>query len=245
MAAVSNDDGFASDAGIELIASLTDELLDIDGVATVTSLVTVPQSLAEARGRLLSDDGRTTALVLQMMTGEEFEIRRHQILLEVEKAIEAYELDARLAGYGVVFDALNEESTIGTTTLLIYAHGLMIILLIIFFMITAQYDVDKTRLTLPDSFVRSEIEKDSAVVVASLSPDVVIKFTAGTKQSQPLMSVDDVLSAASLVVIGNPEKSFVIKADAKVTYGVIDDIIDTLQQAHVRNIYFLTTQETK
>ena len=133
VAAVSHSEGFASDAGTELVGTLTDDLLDIDGVATVTSLVTVPQSLGEARGRLLSDDGKTTALVLQMMIGEEFEIRRHQILLEVEKAIEAYGLDARLAGYGVVFDGLNEESTIGTTTLLLYAHGLMIILLIIFF----------------------------------------------------------------------------------------------------------------
>jgi predicted RND superfamily exporter protein len=42
-------------------------------------------------------------------------------------------MESRLAGYGVVFDALNEESTIGTTTLLLYAHGLMVVLLAIFF----------------------------------------------------------------------------------------------------------------
>ena len=70
VAAVSHDDGFTSAAGLELVGALTDDLLDIDGVATVTSLVTVPQSLAAARGRLLSDDGKTTALVLQMMSGE-------------------------------------------------------------------------------------------------------------------------------------------------------------------------------
>ncbi len=133
VAAVSHDDGFTSAAGLELVGALTDDLLDIDGVATVTSLVTVPQSLAAARGRLLSDDGKTTALVLQMMSGEEFEIRRHQILLDVAQAIERHEMEARLAGYGVVFDALNEESTSGTTTLLLYAHGLMIVLLAIFF----------------------------------------------------------------------------------------------------------------
>ncbi len=133
VAAVSHNEGFASEAGLELVGSLTDDLLDIDGVATVTSLVTVPRSLAAARGRLLSDDGKTTVLVLQMMSGEEFEIRRHQILLDVEQAIEKHEMEARLAGFGVVFDALNEESTTGTTTLLLYAHGLMIVLLAIFF----------------------------------------------------------------------------------------------------------------
>jgi predicted RND superfamily exporter protein len=133
VAAVSNNDGFASEAGTELVGSLTDDLLDIDGVATVTSLVTVPQSLGEARGRLLSDDGKTTALVLQMMVGEEFELRRHQILLDIAQAIEAHDMEARLAGYGIVFDALNEASTTGTTSLLLYAHGLMILLLAIFF----------------------------------------------------------------------------------------------------------------
>lgn len=133
VAAVSSDDGFESEAAIELLGSLTDDLLDIDGVATVTSLVTVPQSLGEARGRLLSADGKTTALVLQMMVGEEFELRRHQILLDVEQAVASYGMEARLAGYGVVFDGLNEASTTGTTTLLLYAHGLMIVLLAVFF----------------------------------------------------------------------------------------------------------------
>ena len=131
--AISSPDGFASDDGTELIGALTDDLLDIDGVATVTSLVTVPQSLGQARGRLLSADGKTTALVLQMMTGEAFELRRHQILLDVELAIDAYGIESRLAGYGVVFDGLNEASTVGTTTLLLYAHGLMIVLLALFF----------------------------------------------------------------------------------------------------------------
>jgi len=78
VAAVTSAAGFASDNGMEIIAGLTDALLDVEGVATVTSLVTVPQSLAEVRGRLLSNDGKTTALVLQMMTGGDFERRRHR-----------------------------------------------------------------------------------------------------------------------------------------------------------------------
>jgi predicted RND superfamily exporter protein len=131
--AVSLDEGFATEAGTELVGELTDRLLDVDGVATVTSLVTVPQSLTEARGRLLSDDGKTTALVLQMMSGEEFESRRHQILTNIKESIAAYGIEPKLAGYGVVFDGLNEESTTGTTTLLLYAHGLMVVMLAVFF----------------------------------------------------------------------------------------------------------------
>jgi predicted RND superfamily exporter protein len=131
--AVSSDDGFLTDSGMELVGELTDRLLDVDGVATVTSLVTVPQSLSEVRGRLQSADGKTTALVLQMMSGEEFESRRHQILLNIKESIASYGIEPKLAGYGVVFDGLNEESTTGTTTLLIYAHGLMVVLLAFFF----------------------------------------------------------------------------------------------------------------
>ena len=128
VAAISRDEGFATEAGTELIGDLTDALLDIDGVATVVSLVTVPQSLGAARGRLLSDDGKTTALVTQMMSGAAFEASRHRILHDIRDTIRSHGFAPRLAGYGVVFDGLNEESTTGTTSLLIYAHALMIIL---------------------------------------------------------------------------------------------------------------------
>lgn len=133
VAAISRDDGFTSEEGRQLVGDLTDELLDVDGVATVTSLVTVPNSLAKARGRLLGDAGRTTALVLQMMTGESFESRRHDTLEQIRAVFDAYGLDPKLAGFGVVFDGLNRESTKGTVTLLLYAHGLMAVLLAIFF----------------------------------------------------------------------------------------------------------------
>jgi len=71
-------------------------------------------------------------------------------------------------------------------------------LLIIFFMITAQFDVDKTHLTLPSSVIREEVPKESAVVIAALtSGNLVIKVTSGKEQSQPVGSVDDVLSFAA------------------------------------------------
>ena len=133
VAAISSEAGFASDGGTDIVAALTDALLDIDGVANVTSLVTVPRSLVEVHGRLLSDDGKTTALVVQMMAGAAFEIRRHRILGDIAQAIDAHGIESRLAGYGVVFDSLNEESTVGATTLLLLAHGMMIIVLSVFF----------------------------------------------------------------------------------------------------------------
>lgn len=129
--AVSARDGsvFTTDESAYLVGDLTDSLLDIDGVATVTSLVTVPQSLAAARGRLLSADGRTTALVVQTVVGADSEARRSRLLLDIRQNVEAFNLDAHLGGYGVVFDGLNEASTTGAATLIFYAHLLMIVLL--------------------------------------------------------------------------------------------------------------------
>ncbi|MGI9262092.1 MAG: efflux RND transporter permease subunit [Woeseiaceae bacterium] len=126
------EDRFVGDEGNYLIGDLTDRLLDIDGVANVTSLVTVPESLAEARGRLLSADGKTTALIVQTMVGEGVEERRHQLLLDIRNAIDEFDLEGHLGGYGVVFDGLNEASTTGAAALIVYAHVLMVMLLFVF-----------------------------------------------------------------------------------------------------------------
>lgn len=131
--AVRGEQRFDGDEGRELVGELTDSLLDVNGVATVTSLVTVPESLGEARGRLLSADGRTTALVVQTLAGEENEAKRHQLLLDIRDVANAFELENYLGGYGVVFDGLNEASTTGAATLIIYAHLLMVVLLFVLF----------------------------------------------------------------------------------------------------------------
>ena len=124
-----NGSDFRSEEAAYLIGDLTDSLFDIDNVATVTSLVTVPESLASVRGRLLSADGLTTALIVQPMIGPEVEARRKQLLLDIRQAADSYELDVHLGGYGVVFEGLNEASTTGAATLIFYAHLFMVVLL--------------------------------------------------------------------------------------------------------------------
>jgi hypothetical protein len=133
IAAVTRDAGFDHEDGDQLLEELTDSLFDIDGVATVSSRVTVPLSLRDARDRLLSEDGRTTVLIVQMMAGTDIEAQRHRILEDIKATFADFDLPYHLAGYGVIYDALNEESTVGATTLIISAHALMILLLWIFF----------------------------------------------------------------------------------------------------------------
>ncbi|MFC2172427.1 ExbD/TolR family protein [Acidobacteriota bacterium] len=121
-------------------------------------------------------------------------------------------------------------------------------LLIVFFMITTKYDVDKTHLMLPETFVREQVQKDSAIIVAVYDKalgDAQIKVTDGKEQSRTVGSIDDVLSFALQLTEQDPDKYFIIKADRDLKYEVVDKVFDSLRQANVRNIYFLSVQESK
>lgn len=116
-------------------------------------------------------------------------------------------------------------------------------LLIIFFMLTMTFEVDKTRVDLPSTVVRMEVPKKAAYV--SVNEAGQIKVSSGEELSVPVGSTEDVLSFAAGVVASNPGKEFVIKADEKVPYRVIDGIIDALKRARVEVIYLLSGAEGK
>ena len=114
-------------------------------------------------------------------------------------------------------------------------------LLIIFFMLTMTFEVDKTRVTLPETVVRMEIPKKAAYV--SVNEAGQIKVSSGEELSVPVSSSEDVLSFAAGVVASTPGKEFVIKADDQVPYRIIDEIIDALKRAQVEVIYLLSSAE--
>jgi predicted RND superfamily exporter protein len=124
---------FESDDGAFILSDLTALLLDVEGVADVTSLATIPESLDEARDRLLGDDSLVTALIVQTTGGADFEARRPAMLREIRESASELGLESRLAGFGVVYDGLNTASTAGAAKLITAAHLVMLILLIAFF----------------------------------------------------------------------------------------------------------------
>ncbi len=126
-------DGFTEAAATAVLESVADDLYEIDGVAKITSLATVPTSMRNARARLLSHDGQTTVVVIEMMTGTEFEAQRPRVLEQINDVIRDRGLDAHLAGYGVIYEALNKASTEGSVQLLLFAHLLMFCVLLFFF----------------------------------------------------------------------------------------------------------------
>lgn len=114
-------------------------------------------------------------------------------------------------------------------------------LLIIFFMVTFTIEVDKTQVALPTTVLREEVPKKAAYV--SITEGGQIKVSDGEQLSAPVGSADDVLSFAAEVILKEPTKEFVLKADKEVPFRHVDAVIDSLKQAHVKVIYLLSAQE--
>jgi biopolymer transport protein ExbD len=114
-------------------------------------------------------------------------------------------------------------------------------LLIVFFMISTVFQVDKTKVELPTSSrdTRTEVIKESAFVI--IEKGGVIKASDGIEDSQ-LVNREDISVHASSWMQKNPNKPVVIKADAEVKYAIIDDVLEQIRDAGVTNLKFLTNQ---
>ncbi len=115
-------------------------------------------------------------------------------------------------------------------------------LLIIFFMLTITFEVDKTSVSLPETAIRLEIPKKAAYI--SVTESGRIRVSDGEQTSSVVPGPEDVLSFAAEVLALNPDKEFVLKADREVSYETVDRVVDALKQAKARVIYLLSQQET-
>jgi biopolymer transport protein ExbD len=113
-------------------------------------------------------------------------------------------------------------------------------LLIVFFMVTTTITVDRTVVDLPTSLERTEVPKDAAVI--AIQKDGLIKFSDGDEDSR-VINPQDILPSAAFIMSKNSLKFFLIKADGDAEYQHIDQVMEQLRQANVRNIAMLTMQE--
>lgn len=119
----------------------------------------------------------------------------------------------------------------------------IVFLLIIFFVLTFNTDVDRaSRVSLPKSMEREEVPKKAALV--SIDKDRIIRISDGEETSKAVGRPEDVLSFAANIVASQPGKPIVVKADKDLPYKVVDNVIDQLKQARVNIIYLLTEQRT-
>ncbi|UCF80020.1 MAG: biopolymer transporter ExbD [Acidobacteriota bacterium] len=115
-------------------------------------------------------------------------------------------------------------------------------LLIVFFMVTTTFQVDRTQVDPPKTVERYEVVRGSAYIVLSYDGDVY--FTAGEETSEPISGIEDLPYFIMNVTSVNAAHPFVIKADYNVKYDRIDRVIEMLKEAEARNIYFLSAQKT-
>ncbi len=121
----------------------------------------------------------------------------------------------------------------------------IVFLLIVFFVLTYNTEVDRTQVNLPETWVRSEIDKESAVI--SISPPdqgEVIRVSTGQEMSLPVSTIEEVVTFASTVVAQDPNREFIIKADEDVRYEKVDAVLDALKQSKVKTIFLLSDQKT-
>jgi len=116
-------------------------------------------------------------------------------------------------------------------------------LLIIFFLVTFQIEVDKSEVTLPKTGIRMEVPKKAAYV--SVTEPGFIRVSSGEEISVQVPGPEEVFSFASGVVARDPSKAFVLKADRNVPYRIVDEVIDALKRANVRNVFLLSEEEPR
>jgi biopolymer transport protein ExbD len=118
----------------------------------------------------------------------------------------------------------------------------IVFLLIVFFVLTYNTEVDRTQMKLPQTWVRTDIPKKAAVV--SVDRDGKVRVSTGEEMSMLVGTDEEIVTFASTEIAKNSEREFIVKADAGVKYERIDAVLDALKQSKVKVIFLLSEQKT-
>jgi biopolymer transport protein ExbD len=111
-------------------------------------------------------------------------------------------------------------------------------LLIIFFMITTAFTLDRTPLDLPETREQDQAAQDAAVIV--ITPDDRFLFTAGEVDSQPVAGLEELSERIGAVTAVNMLHPFSVKADRLVRYRTIDAVLEVLRANGAQNVTLLS-----
>ena len=116
-------------------------------------------------------------------------------------------------------------------------------LLIIFFMVTTAYSLDRTSLELPQTEEQQQAPKGAALIV--ITPDERVLFSAGESDTQPIGGLENLPAAIRGVTASNRLHPFTVKADRAVKYRVIDAVLEQLRAAGAENVTLLSRGERR
>lgn len=114
-------------------------------------------------------------------------------------------------------------------------------LLIIFFMVTTAFSLDRTPIELPATLEQQQTAKGSALI--AITADEVIRFSEGEADTATVDGIDGLDAAVRSVTATNRMHPFVIKADRRVKYRLIDAVLERLRLAGAENVTLLSQGE--
>ena len=114
-------------------------------------------------------------------------------------------------------------------------------LLIIFFMVTTAFSLDRTAMELPETAQQEQTAKGSAII--SITEDETFRFSEGTEDVRLVDGIGGLAEAIRGVTARNRLHPFIIKADRRVKYRVIDQVLEQLRSAGAENVTLLSRGE--
>jgi biopolymer transport protein ExbD len=115
-------------------------------------------------------------------------------------------------------------------------------LLIIFFMVTTAYSIDRTPMELPQTVSQEQTAKGAAVI--AIAEDGTFRFSAGEEDTKVVDGVVGLATAIRQVTANNRLHPFTIKADRRVKYRLIDEVLEQLRTAGAENVTLLSRAES-
>jgi biopolymer transport protein ExbD len=114
-------------------------------------------------------------------------------------------------------------------------------LLIIFFMVTTAYSLDRTPIELPQTREQQQVPKSAAIV--AITREGSLRFSAGEKDTQPVADMATLGESIRQVAAANSLHPFIIKADRLTPYGLVDQVLELLRLARAEQVSLLSEGE--
>jgi biopolymer transport protein ExbD len=96
-------------------------------------------------------------------------------------------------------------------------------------------------MVLPQTQQQEQAQKGAAVI--AITEDEVFRFSAGEEDTQLVDGIGGLAQNIRAVTAGNRLHPFIIKADRRVKYRVIDQVLEQLRSAGAENVTLLSRGE--
>ena len=118
------------------------------------------------------------------------------------------------------------------------------LLAVFFFVLSTGYAPGRGAIALPAAGGRHEAAPGAACLIverqvsAAAGERLEWRFSERNGEVHALAGPEAVYFEASRIVDVDPERTFLLRIDAGVRYAVVDDVLETLRKAGVRNVVF-------